>query len=123
MRITDELRRDNRTYFLLSPKGTIARREWRSGYYHIARTLGAPLLAAGLDYEKRSIIVSTAISPDNTEETVKEFLYQKLGDIVPLFPEDEAMPIRKHSSRTIINKIRLSSICAVLLFSVYIIIS
>jgi len=36
----------------ISPKGDIAARPWRSGYYQIAKQTGAYVLAAGFDYHR-----------------------------------------------------------------------
>lgn len=105
VRIVEELKQSPACYFLISPKGTIVKREWRSGYYHIAQLLQAPLLVAGLDYEKKCVSVSTDISYDTCEDTIESFLKKQLESIVPLYPEDEVVSIRKHniSKRTVVN--------------------
>jgi 1-acyl-sn-glycerol-3-phosphate acyltransferase len=98
-RIVSELKSNDECIFLISPKGTIVRREWHSGYYYIAKELDARLMAAGLDYEEKRVVISGDISTDEDEPVVKEYLYKELGEIVPLFPEDEIMPIRNHSEQ------------------------
>lgn len=110
VRIVKELQKDDKTIFLISPKGTIVKREWRSGYYHIAQALKAPLIASGLDYELRTIVISKAISYEESEPMVKHYLYEQLAQIVPLFPCDEVVPIRSHNSRTVANWPRLITI-------------
>ena len=57
-RIVSTLTQFNRYIFLISPKGTIVKREWRSGYYYIAKQLDAHLLVTGLDYEYKSAYAS-----------------------------------------------------------------
>lgn len=116
-RVVEELQKDDETLFLISPKGTIVKREWRSGYYHIAQALQAPLLASGLDYEKHTIVVSSIIDWNNPEVVVKAHLYEKLSNIVPLFPDDEVMLIRPHESRSIINQKRVGIIMAIVSMS------
>lgn len=86
---------------LISPKGTIVKNEWRSGYYRIAKALDAPLIAGGLDFEKKCVYVSDRISPSKEEHEVKEFLYKELGNIVPLVPDQEVMKIRDHNPNEI----------------------
>lgn len=83
---------------IISPKGTIMKREWRTGYYHIARALSAPLMAIGLDFEKKNVFVSERISSSFSEPEVREFLFEELGKVVPLIPEREIMKIRNHDS-------------------------
>lgn len=111
-RIVEELKTEEKSVFLISPKGTIVKREWRSGYYHIAKELDVYLMVAGLDYEKKCTFVSDEIWHDEGEPAVKEFLMEQLKEIVPLFPEDEVVEIRKHdeNKRGMVNWWRMSSV-------------
>lgn len=104
-RLVAELNQFDKFLFLISPKGTIINRPWRSGYYHIAKSLNAPLMVAGLDYETKQVIVSKEISYEEEEPIVREFLQNEIKKIVPLFPEEEVVPIRKHDAtkRGIVN--------------------
>lgn len=98
-RIVGELKQIDRSILLVSPKGTIVNREWRSGYFHIARSLNAAIRVTGLDYEKKCVIVKDehAITENVAEDTIKPQLYQDLSDIVPLVPEGEVVEIRQHN--------------------------
>lgn len=102
-RIVHDLEQEERTIFLISPKGTIDKRPWRSGYYHIAQTLKAPLMIAGLDYEQHKVIVSPYIDYTLSEPEIRDFLHQHLAQLVPLYPECEVVPIRPHTSISVIN--------------------
>lgn len=104
-RIVDTLKEHDKFIFLISPKGTIINRPWRSGYYHIAKELNSYLMVAGLDYEKKCVSVSKEISSTQEEPIVREFLQEHLKTIVPLFPEEEVVTIRPHNNtkRGIIN--------------------
>ena len=42
--------------FLISPKGTIQNRPWRSGYKYIAAELGWPIVAMVVDYSRRTVV-------------------------------------------------------------------
>lgn len=121
-RIVNELKEWDRCIFLISPKGSIVKREWRTGYYHIARELDAHLRVAGLDYEKKCTIVSNEISSSEPESKVREFLQNELKEIVPLFPNEEVVPIRSHDSkeRSITNGARVFStiIATIILISI-----
>ena len=115
-RIVNELKEFDKFIFLISPKGTIVKREWRSGYYHIGKELNAVFRTAGLDYEKKCVIISEEAQNDNDEEAVKEFLQDKLQQIVPLFPEEEIVDIRQHdeSKRTVLNVERIIGTFAII---------
>ncbi len=93
-RIVNQLKNQETFILLLSPKGTILKQEWRSGYYHIANELNAQIIAAGLDYETKSIHLSQGISSSFSEAHIKNYLMDYLSNIVPLYPECEIMPIR-----------------------------
>lgn len=117
-RIIKELENNKGKILLISPKGTIVKREWRTGYYYLAKKLKAPLKAVGLDYEHKKIFISKSIDCELSEPTIKLFLYEQLSQIVPLFPEEEIMIIRQHDSdrrgvvskNCVVNVILLSNI-------------
>ncbi len=110
-RINSELNQSERFVFLISPKGTIERKPWRSGYYHIAHHFNAALMVAGLDYEQKCIKVSKEyfLTEYLDESTLQSALQEELKDIVPLFPEDEVVEIRSHNvhNRNIISNERI----------------
>lgn len=93
-RVVGELRSQPVNVFMISPKGTILRHEWRSGYYHIAQKLGAPISVIGLDYELHCVRMSEEMAPTESEEAVRAFCYAALSKIVPIHPEQENMEIR-----------------------------
>lgn len=95
-RIVKELQSQSSNAFMISPKGTILKAQWRSGYYHIAQKLQAPISVIGLDYELHCVRMSDEFSCDHTEEEVRKFCYSELSKIVPLHPENENMPIRHY---------------------------
>jgi 1-acyl-sn-glycerol-3-phosphate acyltransferase len=96
-RIVNELKETPQCLFLISPKGTIIKSEWRSGYFVIAKELDAELIA---------------ISHNKGESVVKEYLQTQLSNIVPLFPDDEIVPIREHvvAHRNVVSNKRLAII-------------
>lgn len=102
-RISTELDSMGKFLFMLSPKGTICKREWRSGYYYIANNTKAKMMAGGLDYEKCCVYLSIRYKDWYTKLPAAEnFLKQELYNIVPLFPEEEGIPIRDHKYLTVI---------------------
>lgn len=118
-RIVRDLKQWDKCMLLISPKGTIVKQEWRSGYYHIAKQLDAHLLVVGLDYEHKYPAASEPIFHKETESEVRDLLFNDLKKIVPLFPEDEIVPIRTHTHRSVINSTRLACSIGVIVIALY----
>jgi 1-acyl-sn-glycerol-3-phosphate acyltransferase len=113
-RIVGELKSSPRSLFAISPKGTRSRNSWRSGYYHVAQKLEAPVLAVGVDYERKAPYVSTPFWGSD-EPTLRSKLQSKLGRVVPLYPEYEVMPIRPHAPFHVIHLSRLIALGCILI--------
>jgi len=89
-RIVEELNNSKDFIFLISPKGSILFREWRSGFYHIAQKLQVPIIVVGFDYEDHCVYVSDkAINYSKSYEEVVDFCKNYLGEITPLHPKHE----------------------------------
>jgi hypothetical protein len=71
---------------VMSPKGTIYKKEWRSGYKYLADGLNWPIKVALIDYHARKI---TVMSPNQDEDELKK----TLGYAVPKNPENSEIPI------------------------------
>lgn len=97
-KIIDTLKSYSSSQLLISPKGTILKGEWRTGYYYIAQSLQAPVIAIGVDYEEKKIRLGNLIDYQLSENEIKYKLYRDLSQIVPLYPEREMMKIRKYNS-------------------------
>jgi len=55
---------------LVPPEGTRGLvRDWKSGFYHIARVAGVPLIIAVMDYGTRTIRIATVFHPTGNAET------------------------------------------------------
>jgi 1-acyl-sn-glycerol-3-phosphate acyltransferase len=53
-KIADAILREDRCFLVIAPEGTRKRKDhWKSGFYHIAREAGVPLLLAFMDYTKK----------------------------------------------------------------------
>ena len=53
-----------RLFFLMNPKGTVMKAEWRTGYMRIAQQLGVPVYCINVNYEKRCIEISNKAKAD-----------------------------------------------------------
>lgn len=94
-RIVNTLNKSNKFVFLISPKGTIKNSSWRTGYYHIAHQSNAKILAIGLDYYTKSIIISSdPICPKlHNENYTTRYLQSCMKKIIPLYPQREGINI------------------------------
>lgn len=105
---------DERWALLISPKGTIMRTtEWKRGYYYIAQATGAALVTVGLDYEKHKVKLSTDsyFVGDIDEKDLTPVLQAQMGQIVPLFPDEEVVPVREHGEVSAIPRSRWAVGC------------
>src|SRR4029078_5469197 len=107
--IVDQIKQSNKAQFLISPKGSILKKEWRTGYYYIAKQLNAPFCCLGMDYEQKKVYIGNVISNDKSEKEIKKLLYKDLSQIVPLYPEREVVEIRQYNKNdvSLISRYRL----------------
>lgn len=108
--------------FLISPKGTIIKNNWRSGYYNIAKRLNIPLLVAGVDYVNKAPVAFSSYDTAKSEADLKPLLQRDISNIIPLYPNCEVVDIVVHneSKRGIINYYNiLYSILVVIITSYY----
>lgn len=80
--------------FLLSPKGTIRKSEWKTGYYYITKGTGSYIMALGLDYKKREIVYNEVYPYKGndinfpSEEYMRNYLQYQLRNIPQINPEN-----------------------------------
>src|SRR3990167_758827 len=98
-RIVEEISKHKKFLLLLSPKGTIVKREWRTGYRWIAEGLECDICVIGADFITKRIEISKVFHNDS-ELDVDE-LKREMGKFIPLFPEEEVVPLRAHDPRRI----------------------
>jgi 1-acyl-sn-glycerol-3-phosphate acyltransferase len=66
-----------RMVFALAPEGTRAHVEqWRSGYWHIARQAGVPIVPVGLDYASKTVAIGEPLVPGAAIEPDEKALQQ-----------------------------------------------
>ena len=74
---------------VLAPEGTrSAVSEWKSGYYHIAKAAGVPIVCGYLDYEKRQVGIGPIIDDLNDFEKVKDTIRRFYSEVSPRIPEN-----------------------------------
>lgn len=75
--------------FLISPKGTIQNRPWRSGYKYIAQGLGYPIIPMIVDYSRRTVMFKSASKSVEIED-----LQNELSVGCPRTPNNSEIPIK-----------------------------
>lgn len=80
---------ENPKQILLSPKGTIQNRPWRSGYYHLAKAAGLKIYPLILNYSLRTVVIGDPVNPQIValEDATKQ-LQTQLGKVRVLNPEN-----------------------------------
>jgi 1-acyl-sn-glycerol-3-phosphate acyltransferase len=67
---------------LITPEGTRSKRtEWKTGFYHVARIAGVPLVLGYMDYKKKETGIGKIIHPgENMDADLKEIMefYQQI---------------------------------------------
>lgn len=75
----------------LSPKGTVKKRDWRTGYYHLAKTLQVPIYVVILDWIERDNrcykVIDISDFETQTEPEIRAKLESYLAFAPPLNPE------------------------------------
>lgn len=102
--VIDGLNTKDQFVFLISPKGTRSRGEWKSDYYYIAQQTGSVIMVGGLDYyEKRIVFRPDFYSPQEPRKTLEEKLKINFHGIHPLYPHYESLS--NYSSKEIVSAI------------------
>jgi 1-acyl-sn-glycerol-3-phosphate acyltransferase len=63
LEIDAAFRRSGRLFLALAPEGTRRRAAWKTGFYHIARSAGVPIIPAFLDYGHRVVGTFPPLEP------------------------------------------------------------
>lgn len=74
--VVDEFKRQDKFVVGLSPEGTRSRtREWKTGFYYIARGAGVPILPIVLDYPRKVISLMPLFYP--TDDVAADIAFLK----------------------------------------------
>jgi 1-acyl-sn-glycerol-3-phosphate acyltransferase len=74
--VVEKFRQNEIFRLALSPEGTRKKVDkLRSGFYHIAKGAGVPILLVGLDFSKKEVVFSDLLFPsDNEQEDLKKMV-------------------------------------------------
>lgn len=72
----------------LAPEGTRRRVEhWRTGFYHIAREAGVPIVLIAFDYGRKRVVAFPAVTPTGDAEGDLRRMRALFGGVTPKNPE------------------------------------
>jgi 1-acyl-sn-glycerol-3-phosphate acyltransferase len=82
--IAKTMNRHERYFLGLAPEGTRKRvKRWRTGFYHVARQAGVPILLIYLDYERKVVGIGPTFEPtgdiDRDMTEIREFYRGKVA--------------------------------------------
>lgn len=78
----------------MSPKGTCSKREWRSGYYYIAKELQCKIYPLSINYSMRTVTIGEPVDPSIVDfEQSTQTLQHQLSKHTPLYKELSETPI------------------------------
>jgi 1-acyl-sn-glycerol-3-phosphate acyltransferase len=87
-RAAEILRARARYMLAITPEGTRRRTErWRTGFYHIARSAGVPVVPVSFDYERRECRIGPAVEMTGDPEDDLDVLRQFYGRVTAKHPE------------------------------------
>jgi 1-acyl-sn-glycerol-3-phosphate acyltransferase len=80
---------------LVTPEGTRSlRTEWRTGFYHVARLAGVPLVLGYLDYEKKEAGIGKIINPGEDMDSDMAEIMKFYAGVKARFPEKFSVDLR-----------------------------
>ena len=116
---------DKYDWIIIAPEGSLKAKEWRSGYYWLAKELGWDIRVTGLDFEKLNTWISKPISSKHNIKKVEKFLKKQMSNIVPLNIEGQIVRVRNHTESRLLDGHNITYVTLLLisfsLFIVYII--
>jgi len=75
-------------FLAIAPSGTRRRTgHWKSGFYHIARAAGVPVMCTFLDYRRKVSGIGPTFMPSGDVRTDMDGIRRFYGDIIGRYPE------------------------------------
>ncbi len=86
--VTDEFQRRERLLLVVTPEGTRSKvARWKTGFWHIARSAGVPILLGGLDYGRKRLILGPLLEPGESLEADMATIQAHYRGMTPRHPE------------------------------------
>jgi 1-acyl-sn-glycerol-3-phosphate acyltransferase len=86
--VADEFARRDKLVLAITPEGTRKKvTSWKSGYWHIARAAGVPIVPVGLDFRRRAAVIGEPRYPTDSIENDEAVFKAFFDTITPKRPE------------------------------------
>ncbi|WP_028671593.1 1-acyl-sn-glycerol-3-phosphate acyltransferase [Saccharospirillum impatiens] len=90
-----ELNLHDRIIVVMTPEGTRSNADkWKTGFHHIARQAGLPIVLATADYEKKQISFPLVLEPGDDLEADMERIYDCFSEVTPRHPDKLSRPVK-----------------------------
>lgn len=88
--VVEQFQDIERLFLVIPPSGTRRRAEhWKSGFYHIARGAGIPIICAFLDYRRKVGGVGTVVMPSDDLRADMDVIRAFYKDIQGRYPQHQ----------------------------------
>ena len=92
---TERFQSREKLFLAMAPEGTrMAPERWRTGFHHIARFAGVPIILVGLDYARREVRVLETLDPGDDQEADLQRIYNAFRSVAPRNPDWLSGPLR-----------------------------
>ncbi|WP_127559711.1 lysophospholipid acyltransferase family protein [Saccharospirillum alexandrii] len=90
-----ELSRHDRIIIVMTPEGTRSNADtWKTGFHHIARQAGVPIVLATADYRRKQVTFPLILEPSEDLEADMQRIYECFSDVTPQHPEKLSRPVK-----------------------------
>ncbi len=91
----EEFSRQRRLVLVVTPEGTRTNApRWKTGFYHIARQAGVPIVVAVADYSEKTISFPAVIQPSESIEADIKRIIEWFGSATPRHPDKLSAPVK-----------------------------
>jgi 1-acyl-sn-glycerol-3-phosphate acyltransferase len=86
--VADEFARRGQLLLVVTPEGTRSKVErWKTGFWHIARAAGVPILLGGLDYGRKRLVFGPLLVPGESLEEDMAMIQAHYRGMTPRHPK------------------------------------
>jgi 1-acyl-sn-glycerol-3-phosphate acyltransferase len=86
--VVEEFDRRDRLLLVVTPEGTRSKvARWKTGFWHIARGAGVPILLAGLDYRHKRLLLGPLVQPGESLDEDMAIIQARYSNVTPRRPE------------------------------------
>lgn len=90
-----ELNRHDRIIIVMTPEGTRSNADkWKTGFHHIARQAGVPVVLATADYGRKRLSYPLILEPGDDLEADMAHIYDCFSEVTPRHPDKLSRPVK-----------------------------